>query len=55
MKDEFQCKQCFSMLKKVYGEPLPKPKRVAYYCPACSKQLYTERTAEVIKIKLNEK
>ncbi|MBE9389327.1 hypothetical protein [Vagococcus salmoninarum] len=55
MKDEFQCKQCFTMLMKVYGEERPKPKRVSYDCPACSKHLYSERTVETIKIKLNEK
>lgn len=55
MKDEFQCKQCFSMLIKVYGEEFPKPKRVKYDCPACSARLYNERTTDNITIKLNEK
>ena len=55
VKNEFQCKQCFSMLLKVYGTDFPKPKRVKYVCPACSQPLYNERTTENIRIKLNEK
>ena len=50
-----QCKQCFSLLKKVYGEEFPKPIRVTYNCPACGKVLGNARTTENIKIRLNEK
>lgn len=53
--EAFQCQHCYSMLKKVYGEPFVKPERAVYTCPACSKQLYSKRTTDNIKIRLNEK
>lgn len=53
-REEFQCKQCFSMLVKVFAEEFEKPTRVVYNCPACKKQLYAKRTTENAVIKLNE-
>lgn len=53
--EEFQCQHCYTMLKKVFGEPHPKPERAAYNCPACSKQLYSKRNTDNVKIRLNEK
>ncbi|WEG73052.1 hypothetical protein [Vagococcus intermedius] len=55
LREDFQCRHCYSMLIKVYGEDFEKPERVAYNCPACSKQLYSKRTTKNVKIRLNEK
>ncbi|CAM3363551.1 hypothetical protein OL233_11080 [Vagococcus sp. PNs007] len=55
MREEFQCQHCYTKLVKIYGEDFPKKERAVYNCPACSKQLYTKRTTENIKIRLNEK
>lgn len=55
MREEFKCPHCQVKLVKIYGEELPKPKRVVYSCPACWKELYGRRTAENAKIRLNER